>query len=160
MGLSRQDRRKLRAALHRQKTKPADPATCAGERLRLMGKLAYLAMLNKGAGRGVRVEVVNLGCRAGAPALTLKAAIKREPYSELRLIAKRSCLSSSIFKSCGSPSTSTRTSLPLPGPIFQAPDFTLEMSVGPIPMRLNVPSLLNFIPARPLDGGSGKSAGR
>ena len=47
MGLSRQERRKLRAALHRQKTKPADPTTSAGERLRLMGKLAYLAMLNK-----------------------------------------------------------------------------------------------------------------
>jgi RNA-directed DNA polymerase len=47
MGLSRQERRKLRAALHRQKTKHADPATSAAERLRLMGKLAYLAMLNK-----------------------------------------------------------------------------------------------------------------
>jgi RNA-directed DNA polymerase len=47
MGLSRQERRKLRAALHRQKTKPADPTTSTGERLRLMGKLAYLAMLNK-----------------------------------------------------------------------------------------------------------------
>jgi RNA-directed DNA polymerase len=47
MGLSRQDRRKLRAALHRQKTKAADPTTSAGERLRLVGKLAYLAMLNK-----------------------------------------------------------------------------------------------------------------
>jgi RNA-directed DNA polymerase len=47
MGLSRQERRKLRAALHQQKTKAADPTTGAGERLRLMGKLAYLAMLNK-----------------------------------------------------------------------------------------------------------------
>ena len=47
MGLSRQERRKLRAALHRQKTKAVDPTTSAGERLRLMGKLAYLAMLNK-----------------------------------------------------------------------------------------------------------------
>jgi len=47
MGLSRQERRKLRAALHRQKTQAADPTTSAGERLRLMGKLAYLAMLNK-----------------------------------------------------------------------------------------------------------------
>jgi retron-type reverse transcriptase len=47
MGLSRQDRRKLRAALHRQRTKAVDPTTSAGERLRLMGKLAYLAMLNK-----------------------------------------------------------------------------------------------------------------
>ena len=47
MGLSRQERRKLRAALHRQKTKAADPTTATGERLRLMGKLAYLAMLNK-----------------------------------------------------------------------------------------------------------------
>src|SRR5215470_9413204 len=47
MGLSRQERRKLRAALHRQKTKAVDPAIAAGERLRLMGKLAYLAMLNK-----------------------------------------------------------------------------------------------------------------
>jgi hypothetical protein len=41
MGLSRQERRKLRAALHRSRT-AADP----GERLRLEGKLAYLAMLN------------------------------------------------------------------------------------------------------------------
>jgi retron-type reverse transcriptase len=47
MGLSRQERRKLRAALHRQKTNAADPTIAAGERLRLMGKLAYLAMLNK-----------------------------------------------------------------------------------------------------------------
>jgi retron-type reverse transcriptase len=43
MGLSRQERRKLRAGLHRQKTAGADP----GERLRLNGKLAYLFMLNK-----------------------------------------------------------------------------------------------------------------
>ena len=46
MGLSRQERRKLRAALHRQKTQAATEAS-AGERLRLIGKLAYLAMLNK-----------------------------------------------------------------------------------------------------------------
>lgn len=48
MGLSRQERRKLRAALHRQKTRPdvADAAAGAGERLRLHGKLAYLFMLN------------------------------------------------------------------------------------------------------------------
>ena len=45
MGLSRQERRKLRAALHRQKTR-RDEAS-AGERLRLMGKLAYLCMLNR-----------------------------------------------------------------------------------------------------------------
>ena len=47
MGLSRQERRKLRAALHWQKTKAVDPMTSAAEGLRLMGKLAYLAMLNK-----------------------------------------------------------------------------------------------------------------
>jgi hypothetical protein len=46
MGLSRQERRKLRAALHRQKTQAVTEAS-VGERLRLMGKLAYLAMLNK-----------------------------------------------------------------------------------------------------------------
>jgi RNA-directed DNA polymerase len=44
MGLSRQERRKLRAALHRQRT--AAGAADAGEHLRLHGKLAYLHMLN------------------------------------------------------------------------------------------------------------------
>jgi len=45
MGLSRQERRKLRAALHRQKTSAeTDPR----ERMRLEGKLAYLHMLNPG----------------------------------------------------------------------------------------------------------------
>lgn len=44
MGLSRQERRKLRAALHRQNTSPdAD----SHERMRLEGKLAYLYMLNR-----------------------------------------------------------------------------------------------------------------
>jgi retron-type reverse transcriptase len=45
MGLSRQERRKMRAALHRQKmaTEPD-----AAEKLRLHGKLAYLFMLNRG----------------------------------------------------------------------------------------------------------------
>jgi hypothetical protein len=42
MGLSRQERRKLRAALHRRKGAPADHV---GDR-RLHGKLAYLFMLN------------------------------------------------------------------------------------------------------------------
>src|SRR5262249_57712115 len=42
MGLSRVDRRKLRAALHRQRTATA-PVEAA---LRLNGKLAYLFMLN------------------------------------------------------------------------------------------------------------------
>lgn len=46
MGLSRQERRKMRAALHRQKM--ASGAEAAGERLRLNGKLAYLFMLNRG----------------------------------------------------------------------------------------------------------------
>ena len=45
MGLSRQERRKLRAALHRQKT--AGTAASATDRLRLHGKLAYLFMLNR-----------------------------------------------------------------------------------------------------------------
>jgi len=45
MGLSRQERRKLRAALHRQKT--AGAAASAADRLRLHGKLAYLFMLNR-----------------------------------------------------------------------------------------------------------------
>jgi len=45
MGLSRQERRKLRAAMHRQKL--AGTAADAGERLRLHGKLAYLFMLNR-----------------------------------------------------------------------------------------------------------------
>ncbi|HEY8246212.1 MAG TPA: hypothetical protein VIG38_02885 [Hyphomicrobium sp.] len=44
MGLSRQERRRLRATLLRQKTAiEMDP----GERLRLHGKLAYLFMLNR-----------------------------------------------------------------------------------------------------------------
>jgi len=49
MGLSRQERRKLRAALHRLRTRAdaADAAASATERMRLTGKLAYLAMLNK-----------------------------------------------------------------------------------------------------------------
>jgi hypothetical protein len=45
MGLSRQERRKLRAALHRQKF--AGESADVGERLRLRGKLAYLFMLNR-----------------------------------------------------------------------------------------------------------------
>jgi hypothetical protein len=45
MGLSRQERRKLRAALHRQKL--AGESADVGERLRLQGKLAYLFMLNR-----------------------------------------------------------------------------------------------------------------
>ena len=45
LGLSRQERRKLRAALHRQKT--AVDAASAGEAARLKGKLAYLFMLNR-----------------------------------------------------------------------------------------------------------------
>ncbi|MGO4682200.1 reverse transcriptase family protein [Hyphomicrobium sp. 2TAF46] len=44
MGLSRQERRKLRAALHRQNT---SPDVDAHERMRLEGKLAYLYMLNR-----------------------------------------------------------------------------------------------------------------
>jgi len=44
LGLSRQERRKLRAALHRQRS--ADAAS-AGEAARLRGKLAYLFMLNR-----------------------------------------------------------------------------------------------------------------
>jgi len=49
MGLSRQERRKLRAALHRHRTQAdaADAVAAAGERLRLNGRLAYLFMLNK-----------------------------------------------------------------------------------------------------------------
>jgi hypothetical protein len=45
MGLSRQERRKLRAALHRQRM--GNEAHDIGERLRLHGKLAYLFMLNR-----------------------------------------------------------------------------------------------------------------
>jgi RNA-directed DNA polymerase len=45
MGLSRQERRKLRAALHRQKM--FGDAADTGEQLRLHGKLAYLFMLNR-----------------------------------------------------------------------------------------------------------------
>ncbi|MBS0250656.1 MAG: RNA-directed DNA polymerase [Proteobacteria bacterium] len=44
MGLSRQERRNLRAALHRQNT---SPNTNPRERMRLEGKLAYLYMLNR-----------------------------------------------------------------------------------------------------------------
>jgi hypothetical protein len=60
MGLSRQERRKLRAALHRQNTVGGDP----GEQLRLRGKLAYLFMLNK-------AQAMALGWRqATRPTLT------------------------------------------------------------------------------------------
>jgi hypothetical protein len=45
MGLSRQERRKLRSALHRQKM--AADAGSDGQQLRLHGKLAYLYMLNR-----------------------------------------------------------------------------------------------------------------
>lgn len=57
MGLSRQERRRLRAALHRQKT--AAKVAGAGERLRLHGKLAYLFMLN-------RAQAAALGWRKAA----------------------------------------------------------------------------------------------
>jgi RNA-directed DNA polymerase len=57
MGLSRQERRRLRAALHRQ-THGAS-AESAGERLRLHGKLAYLFMLN-------RAQAAALGWRQAA----------------------------------------------------------------------------------------------
>jgi|GEM_PF-401947 hypothetical protein len=57
MGLSRQERRKLRAALHRQKV--AGAAADASERLRLHGKLAYVFMLN-------RVQAVALGWQRAA----------------------------------------------------------------------------------------------
>lgn len=43
-GLSRQERRKLRAALHRQRTSPA--AAPESEKRRLEGKLAYVRMIN------------------------------------------------------------------------------------------------------------------
>jgi RNA-directed DNA polymerase len=46
MGLSRHERRKLRAALHRQATAAAATADIGQER-RLQGKLAYLFMLNR-----------------------------------------------------------------------------------------------------------------
>jgi RNA-directed DNA polymerase len=46
LGLSRQERRKLRAALHRQGQASADAAGGA-EQARLTGKLAYLFMLNR-----------------------------------------------------------------------------------------------------------------
>lgn len=45
MGLSRHERRKLRAALHRQKV--AEGAGDLREKLRVQGKLAYLFMLNR-----------------------------------------------------------------------------------------------------------------
>jgi RNA-directed DNA polymerase len=57
MGLSRQERRKLRAALHRQRT--AGGAADMGEQLRLHGKLAYLYMLN-------RAQAIALGWRQSA----------------------------------------------------------------------------------------------
>jgi RNA-directed DNA polymerase len=57
MGLSRQERRKLRAALHRQRT--AETAPDMAEQLRLHGKLAYLYMLN-------RAQAVALGWRQSA----------------------------------------------------------------------------------------------
>ncbi len=43
-GLSRQERRKLRAALHRQRTSPA--AVSEQDKRRLEGKLAYVRMIN------------------------------------------------------------------------------------------------------------------
>jgi hypothetical protein len=57
MGLSRQERRKLRAAMHRQKL--AGAAADASERLRLHGKLAYVFMLN-------RVQALALGWQRAA----------------------------------------------------------------------------------------------
>ena len=57
MGLSRQERRKLRAALHRQKM--AAGAADIGEQLHLRGKLAYLFMLN-------RAQAIALGWRQSA----------------------------------------------------------------------------------------------
>jgi retron-type reverse transcriptase len=57
MGLSRQERRKLRAALHRQRQ--GSDADTAGERLRFHGKLAYLSMLN-------RAQATALGWRQSA----------------------------------------------------------------------------------------------
>jgi RNA-directed DNA polymerase len=57
MGLSRQERRKLRAALHRQQREPAAEGAAA-EAARLRGKLAYLFMLNRG-------QAAALGWRAG-----------------------------------------------------------------------------------------------
>ena len=50
MGLSRKDRRKLRAALHHQKVGKADQAEAA----RLKGKIAYLNMLNPAQARRLR----------------------------------------------------------------------------------------------------------
>jgi retron-type reverse transcriptase len=55
MGLSRQERRRLRASLHRHMA--ARDAGSAGERLRLHGKLAYLFMLN-------RAQAVALGWKS------------------------------------------------------------------------------------------------
>jgi RNA-directed DNA polymerase len=57
MGLSRHERRKLRAALHRQSME-AGRADIA-EQLRLHGKLAYLFMLN-------RIQALALGWRQSA----------------------------------------------------------------------------------------------
>jgi RNA-directed DNA polymerase len=57
LGLSRQERRKLRAALHRQRT--AAGGADIAEQLRLHGKLAYLFMLN-------RAQALALGWRQSA----------------------------------------------------------------------------------------------
>jgi RNA-directed DNA polymerase len=57
MGLSRQERRKLRAALHRQKL--AGESADIVERMRLQGKLAYLFMLN-------RMQAATLGWQRAA----------------------------------------------------------------------------------------------
>jgi hypothetical protein len=55
MGLSRQARRKLRAALHRQRLGNLDADSAA----RLEGKLAYLHMLNPDQAQRLRVAVPN-----------------------------------------------------------------------------------------------------
>jgi hypothetical protein len=70
LGLSRQERRKLRAALHQQQSKPPSVAVDR----RLAGKLAYLNMLNpkqalalrRGAGSAAGQVVRALGSDGGS----------------------------------------------------------------------------------------------
>lgn len=69
MGLSRRERRKLRAALHRQKTRPdaAEAVAGAGDRLRLRGKLAYLFMLNRAQAAALGWQASSRQAREQAP---------------------------------------------------------------------------------------------
>jgi RNA-directed DNA polymerase len=61
-GLSRQERRRLRAAIHQLAKQP--PSAAAAERTRLVGKLAYLQMLNKAQAEPLQSQLAAIDFRA------------------------------------------------------------------------------------------------